>query len=552
MDVTCIPKAGGRTPGGANLEPRIVVSYWWPTRWMRSSTRIRRGTLIAQGPRVRLPAGSRTPKPTRLHEVTMRMSQGSRLLIRPAFRGVAFTLALAACATNPVTGKRELSLISESDEIALGQQGKEEVVRTIGLTDDQALQAYVSSLGMLLGPKSERPGLPWSYQVVEDASVNAFALPGGPVFVTRGLLTYANSEAQLVSVLGHETGHITAKHQVHEMSRQQLAGLALGVGMIVSPQLQQFGNLASDAMNVLFLKFSRDQETQADDLGFRYTLQAQYDPHAMERMFETLQRISDASGGKTPGWLSTHPDPGDRVARTEQRIAAASPLPSGLKIDRDQYLQHIGGLVFGEDPRLGYFRGTTFLHPTLRFRLDFPSGWKTANQADQVVGVSSAQDAVLVLSLAGTTPPSEALTTFLGQQGLSGQRTGTSSINGLPSAVGSFTAQTDQGALSGWVAFVSLSGSTYRILGYSTTAMESRYDAAFRQTMSSFQQLTDPQALNVKPQRITLVTLPRAMTVTEFNQTYPSVIPLAEVALINGVEVNESLAAGTIVKRVVE
>ncbi len=482
----------------------------------------------------------------------MRTSQGSGPLVRPAFRCTALALAVAACATNPVTGKRELSLISESDEITLGQQGKQEVAQTIGLTDDQTLQAYVSSLGMMLGPKSERPGLPWSYQVVEDASVNAFALPGGPVFVTRGLLTYANSEAQLVSVLGHETGHITAKHQVHEMSRQQIAGLALGVGMIVSPELQQFGNLASEAMGVLFLKFSRDQETQADELGFRYTLQAHYDPHAMEQMFQTLERISNASGGKTPGWLSTHPDPGNRVAKTEQRIAAASPLPSGLKIDRDQYLQHLSGIVFGEDPRQGYFRGTTFLHPTLRFRLDFPGGWKTANQADQVVGVSPAQDAVLVLSLAGTTPPSEALTTFLGQQGLSGQQTGTSSINGLPSSLGSFSAQTDQGSLSGWVAFVSLNGTTYRILGYSTTALENQYDAALRQAISSFQQLTDPQALNVKPQRITLVTLPRAMTVTEFNQTYPSVIPLADVALINGVEVSTTFAAGTIVKRVVE
>jgi predicted Zn-dependent protease len=456
-----------------------------------------------------------------------------------------------ACATNPVTGKSELSLVSESDEIKLGQQGKQDVARTIGLVNDQVLQSYVNSLGTALGQRSERPNLPWSYQVVDDPAVNAFALPGGPVFVTRGLLTYATSEAQLVSVLGHESGHIAAKHQVHEMSRQQVASLALGIGMIVRPELAQFGNLASQALSVLFLKFSRDQETQADALGFRYMLQDGYDPHEMESMFQILDRLS-AGQGKVPQWLETHPDPGNRIQATEQRLAAAGTLPQGLKVNRDAYLQHVDGMVFGEDPRNGYFRGTTFLHPTLRFRFDFPNGWQTQNQATQVVAISQSQDAVIVLSSGTSTSPSQALTTFLGQQGISGQRSGNSAINGLPAAVGSFAAQTDQGVIAGWVAYVELDGSTYQLLGYTTNDRIQSYSSVLQQSIGSFQRLTDPAALSVRPHIVRLVRLSRAMTLTEFNQSYPSVIPIAQVAIINGVDANATLPAGATVKRVVD
>jgi len=465
--------------------------------------------------------------------------------------GMLGALTLAGCATNPVTGKSELSLISESDEIALGQQGKQDVARTIGLVNDQALQSYVASLGAMIGPSSERPNLPWSYQVVDDPSVNAFALPGGPVFVTRGLLSYATSEAELVSVLGHETGHITHKHQVHEMSRQQLASLALGVGMIVRPELQAFGNLASGALGVLFLKFSRQQETEADDLGFKYMLKAGYDPREMAEMFKTLARISDASGAKTPNWLSTHPDPGNRVQMTEQRIAGNNVPTEGLKVNREEYLQHLDGMVFGEDPRNGYFRSTVFYHPTLRFRFDFPSGWSTQNSADQVVAMSSAQDAVVVLSSGGNTSASQALGAFLGQQGISGRPTSTNSINGLPAAVAQFTAQTDQAALAGWVAFVELDGALYRLLGYTTSDRMNSYDAMLRQSLGSFQRLTDPAALNVRPQRVRLVRLARAMTLTAFNQAYPSVIPIAQLAVVNGVDPNVTLPAGRSVKRIV-
>jgi predicted Zn-dependent protease len=460
------------------------------------------------------------------------------------------TAALVACATNPVTGRRELSLISESQEIAMGQEGAKQVVAAIQPVADDALQRYVSGLGMQLAKASERPNLPWSFTVIDDPQVNAFALPGGPIFITRGILSHMNSEAQLVSVLGHEIGHITAKHSVQQMSQAQLAQIGLVAAVIVKPELAGFGDLASQGLGLLFLKFGRDDETQADDLGFRYMTGAGYSPTEMAEMFQTLQRLGGGSTeGRVPEWLSTHPDPGNRVQKTLDRVAATS-LPANLKVERDVFLQRTEGLIFGENPREGFFRQTQFLHPDLKFQLDFPSGWKTQNQPSAVVGVSPQQDALVVLALAGTAAPSQALSEFMNQQGVQNQGASSGSINGLSAASGTFTAQTQDGVLAGNVAFVSLDGRTFRLLAYTPQQRFGTYRGAFAQSLGSFRRLTDPAALAVQPVRVQLVRLPRSMNITEFHQAYPSSIPVARVALINGVEASTTLPAGTLVKRV--
>ena len=461
----------------------------------------------------------------------------------------AITAILATCATNPVTGKREISLISESQEISMGQEAAKEVAASISPVADQALQQYVSNLGMTMARASERPNLPWSFTVIDDAQVNAFALPGGPIFITRGILTHMNSEAQLVSVLGHEIGHITAKHSVHQMSQAQLAQIGLIAAVIVKPGLAGFGDLASQGLGLLFLKFGRDDETQADDLGFRYMTGAGYSPTEMAEMFRTLARLSGGGEGRVPEWLSTHPDPGNRVQKTLDR-AAASSLPANLKVERDAFLQRTDGLIFGENPREGFFRQNQFLHPDLKFQLDFPNGWKTQNQATAVVGVSPQQDAIVVLGTAGTTAPSQALNEFLSQQGVQSQGGSSGSINGLSAASGAFTANTQDGVLAGNVAFVSLDGRTFRLLAYTPQASYNSYRGAFSQSIGSFRRLTDPAALAVQPVRIHLVRLPRAMTIAQFHQAYPSTIPVEQVALINGVDASATLPSGSLVKRV--
>lgn len=431
----------------------------------------------------------------------------------------------------------------------MGQEGAKQVVAAIPPVADDALQRYVSGLGMQLARASERPNLPWSFTVVDDAQVNAFALPGGPIFITRGILSHMNSEAQLVSVLGHEIGHITAKHSVQQMSQAQLAQIGLIAAVIVRPSLAQFGDLASQGLGLLFLKFGRDDETQADDLGFRYMTTAGYSPTEMAEMFRTLERLGGGNEGRVPEWMSTHPDPGNRVQKTLDRVAAAS-LPVNMKVERDAFLQRTEGLIFGPNPREGFFRQTQFLHPDLKFQLDFPSGWQTQNQATAVVAISPQQDALVVLALAGTAAPNQALSEFMNQQGVQNQGASSGSINGLPAASGAFLAQTEDGVLAGNVAFVALDGRTFRLLAYTPQQRFGAYRGVFGQSLGSFRRLTDPAALNVQPVRVRLVRLPRAMTITEFHQAYPSPIPVAQVALINGVAANATLPAGTLVKRV--
>jgi predicted Zn-dependent protease len=469
----------------------------------------------------------------------------------PSLLALAAAISLAqACATNPVTGRRELSLIGEQQEIAMGLEAAKSASAEMGVYPDSVLQRYVNGLGMPLARASERPNLPWSFTVIDDPVVNAFALPGGPLFVTRGILAHMNSEAQLVSVLGHEIGHVTARHSVSQMSRAQLTqGLFVGA-MILRPELQQFGNLGSQALGLMFLKFGRDDETQSDELGFKYMTNGGYDPAEMAEMFKTLDRTGGGSD-RTPEWLSTHPNPGNRVAKTQERIAAWTRPAGPLKVNRDLFLQRLDGMVFGEDPRQGFFQQATFLHPTLRFRFDFPAGWRTQNSAQQVAGMSAAQDALLVLSGAPGTPQ-QALSQFLGQQGIQSSGASSTTINGLPAATAQFAVQTEQAMLAGYVTFVQLDGTTYRLLAYTDQSKLGSYDRVFRGAIGSFQRLTDPQSLNVKPNRLRVVQVRSATTLAQFQQQFPSVIPIQQLALINGVDATTgSFPAGAWVKRVV-
>src|SRR6266550_4084593 len=200
-----------------------------------------------------------------------------RQLARPRTLVRSLCLALlAACATNPATGRRQVMLVSEAQEIEMGREADREVGSSIGLYPADGVQAYVAGLGRALAAGSERPSLPWSFHVVDDASVNAFALPGGFVYVTRGLMTHLDSEAELASVMGHEIGHVTARHAASQITKSQLATLGLVAGMIVRPELARFGELAQAGMSLLFLKFDRNAERQADDLGLRYMTRQAY------------------------------------------------------------------------------------------------------------------------------------------------------------------------------------------------------------------------------------------------------------------------------------
>jgi predicted Zn-dependent protease len=307
-----------------------------------------------------------------------------------------------------------------------------------------AAQALVRRIGAQMAAKWERPGLPWEFHVLDDAAVNAFAYPGGFIFVTRGLMTHLNSEAELAEVIGHEIGHVTARHSAAQMSQATLAQLGLAGASIFSPQIARYGDLLGTGASLLFLKFGRDDELQADALGFRYSLAQGYDVRESPKVFTTLGRLSGGAG-RVPEWQSTHPDPGNRVQRAEQRIAETPATAfANARVNRPEYLRLLDGMVFGENPRNGFFDRSRFLHPDLRFQLDFPGGWKTSNQPDAVIAVSADHGAQIQL-VPGQGTPTQALQGLLQRQGVTVKQSAQTTVNGIPAVIAAFDAQREQG-----------------------------------------------------------------------------------------------------------
>jgi predicted Zn-dependent protease len=463
-------------------------------------------------------------------------------------------LFLAHCSTNPATGKRQLAMVGEEQEIAMGREAAQQVAQSIGLYQDDELQAYVSRLGKKLAADSERPNLPWSFQVVDDPSVNAFALPGGFIYVTRGLMAHLTSEAELVSVLGHEIGHVTGRHSVEQMSKAQLAQIGLIAGMILQPELANYGDLAQTGLGLLFLKYGRDDEREADDLGLRYLVNENYDPREMPQVFETLRRVSEreTQGGRVPGWLSTHPTPENRIDRISSQVASLNRDFSQATVGRERYLRTLDDVVFGQNPREGYFRGNTFIHPEMGFQIQFPQGWKASNQKQAVGAISSREDAVVVLTLSGRNSPQQAAQEFFSQQGVVQGQSLQANVGGLPAVARVFGVQRGQaGDLQGIAAFVEHNDRVYQILGYTLAQNWRGYDNELSSALASFSRVTDRRLLDVKPQRLDIVTLPSAMTLQDFERRYPSTVDLQTLAIINQAQTSTRFDAGTELKRVV-
>lgn len=461
-------------------------------------------------------------------------------------------MIVVACATNPVTGRRELALVSEAQEIDMGRQGSADVIAGFGLHPDAGLQAYVNKIGQALAARTERPQLAWEFHVIDDGAVNAFALPGGYIFVTRGLLTHMVNEAELASVLGHEAGHVAARHSVQQISRQQIASLGLGLGSVLSPVVAEYGQVVGAGLGLLFLKYSRDHENQADGLGFRYALEAGYDTREMIGVFEMLQSDARLSGsGRLPEWQSTHPDPGNRIEAVGAMVAASSQNFGSMKVGGDEFLRQIDGMVYGADPRAGYFKGSLFIHPELKFVLQFPDGWRTLNANDAVTGISAAQDAVIQLRGAQGSA-AEAARGFFGQEGLRAGVQSQVTIHGNRAYTGEFTAEPSQGgSVHGLATFIEYGGSTWGIVAYAVAERFASYRPAFQRSAGSFDRLTDPVALAVQPLRLRIDKAPRAMTLQQFNAQLPSSISLAELAMINGLDERAQLRAGQSIKRVI-
>jgi predicted Zn-dependent protease len=487
-----------------------------------------------------------------LHPFTLRFSAILTLSI----------LFAVSCARNPVTGKRQMSLMSTEQEISLGASADPQVQAEYGMYADAALNSFLNEKGQAMAKISHRPALPWTFKVVDSPVVNAFAVPGGKVYFTRGIMAHFNSEAQFAGVLGHEIGHVTARHGAEQYTKGTLAQLGLMVGMIASPQFAQFGEAASQGMQLLMLKNGRKDESESDKLGVQYSAKIGYDPTFMAPFYLTLKRVGDkASGGRElPTFLSTHPDPEDRfnkvtadAAKYKRVFGKRKPLVE----NRNEYLRRIDGLLYGDDPKQGFVEQNVFYHPELKFKFPVPTGWRTQNTPSQFQMASADGNAMMVLTLSNQKSLQAAATEDAKQFSLVASDTRPVTINGFPAlAVTADQVQQDQATgkttptgIKVATTFIQYNNAIYILRGVSQTANFNQYSPFFATTMKGFDALTDPEKLNRKPERIKIVTVSRQMTLADLLKEQG--IPAArneEFAILNGMQLKDSLPVGMLVK----
>jgi predicted Zn-dependent protease len=458
------------------------------------------------------------------------------------------------CTINPATGQSQIALMGEQQEIAIGRENHQQVLRQMSPYADPALQNYVAGLGRELARSSERPSLPWTFTVLDDTAVNAFALPGGFIYVTRGILAHMNSEGELVGVLGHEIGHVTARHSVEQISRAQLANFGLMIGSVLAPELQEIGGLAQQGIGLLLLKYGRDAERQADDLGIRYMTRKGYSADDLAEILGVLGAVGRAQGGgSTPDFLSTHPNPAERVARINAAKRSNPALGNSAphREDRSSFLSRMQGLPFGPNPREGYFEGDTFYHPDLGVQLDVPRGWQRRNGKESLQVASPDGSAALQVSVAPGGSARAAAQQFFAKQQLEVERSRDITIGGFQALDVPFSAPQQSGErVVGNAIFVQDGRTVYQLLGY---GIENRYARSRREverSLASFTRLRDSCRLNVQPARLEIVRATRGMTVSDLAGG-SDVADLQAIAILNHVEPGTPLQPGQAYKRVV-
>jgi predicted Zn-dependent protease len=464
---------------------------------------------------------------------------------------------LSACATNPATGRREVTLLSEAQEIALGKESDAQIRQEMGLYDDPELQRYVSGIGLRLAKLSERPNLPWQFAVVDQPAVNAFALPGGYIYVTRGILPYLDSEAELAGVLGHEIGHVTARHAAQQYTRQIGGTVGLiALGAFV-PAARPFGEASQQAMALLFLKYGRDDELQADSLGVRYSALGNWDPEGVPGMLATLGRLAEADGDRkgVPNFLSTHPEPLARVKEIAPEVAKAKAGKSGFVTDRAAMRAQVDGVIFGDNPAQGVVRGTTFVHPPLRFRLEFPSGWQVANSAQQVTSKAPNADAFEILQLVPQPQGSsveEIGVASMQKAGFRLVRGERASIAGLEAHAGEYEGMIEGlGAVRSRATHLRHGDNVYMIAGLAAPNLFAQFDGAFTTSQRSFRPISASEADAIKAARIALYTVRSGDTWTSLAGRSGGAVTAAALAAMNHAEAGAQPQAGTQIKVVV-
>ncbi|MEZ4452418.1 MAG: M48 family metalloprotease [Nannocystaceae bacterium] len=449
----------------------------------------------------------------------------------------------AGCAWNPATRRVDFTLLSDGEEIRLGQQVDAELVSSVGLHDDEALATYVRTVGEALAAQTERSTLPWTFRVVESADVNAFALPGGFVYVTRGILAHLVSEAELAAVLAHEIGHVTGRHGVTQLSRARVAQRSVGVFRIFDPNLRHVGALAGGAAGLALLRHSRSDELEADRLALRYLGRAGYPPAAMWSVLDLLVLLA-ADAVAPPEWLSTHPAPNERQAAVTERLDRDPAATTG-EVRQDALYARLEGLVIGEDPRLGAVVDGVFLRPNHGYRIGFPTGWKVVFDRSSVIAAAPEADLVAIVGDAGSPDVAAVEAQFLQHPRIRAGARWTGSIADFPARGGYFELAGEGGILRGLVVFVDRGGAALILLVAGNPVDFDRHSSTTDAIVGSLARMSDGARAAVTPDRLTIRRFAAPTSLVSLTDD-PAILKLT--AQLNRVRPEDRIEAGAPIK----
>ncbi len=491
----------------------------------------------------------RLPRPSRLPTAALLLAAG---------------LGLVACTTvvNPVTGKSEWSTMSPEREVALGRQAADQVQAEMGLVDDPALAAYVDQIGQRLARHSPRQDVAYHFAVANMAEPNAFALPGGWIYVSRGLLAITNSEAELANVIGHEIGHVAARHAAQRETRAAGVGILSALGTAAAGAVgggtaaQAVGQLGQVAGAGYIASYGRDQERQSDQVGQTLAADAGWDPAAMAEFLATLDQESVRQMGqpRLPTFLDSHPVTAERVRDTAARASSLRVQPAApIARDRSDFFERLDGLLIGPDPAEGVFQGALFLHPGLDFALEFPPGWATVNSKQAVAAQSPSRDAMIALEIQGQTgDPGAAAQAFAQQNQLELVDGRAGRIGGYAAYRARALAQSQQGRVALDLSWIAHPGGVFRIVGMTSESAFQGYEQALSQSALSFRPLRRAERNGIREKRLHSVRAQRGETLAALGQRTGNAWSVEQTAVANAIPAGTPLQAGRLVKIAVE
>lgn len=466
---------------------------------------------------------------------------------------LTFVFLAVGCATNPVTKKHEFVLMSEEQEIAIGKEQDPKAVEEFGLFNDTKWQDYVNQVGQRLAAVCHRPELIYRFKVLDSPDINAFALPGGYLYIFRGLLADLNSEAELATVLGHELGHVTARHAVEQYTKAQAYQVLSTVASIFIPQLGQFGQLSDLLFFGILMGYSRQAESQADQLGMEYAYKAGYDPRGAEAFLRTLKGMEKSAGkGGFEGFFADHPETADRIKAAHEGAlkwvsADGQKGPVKLIMGEDAYLTRLDGMPYGPSPKEGVVTGNIFRHKEMGVEITFPEGWEIHNGKSAVVAVEPAPEKdhepknhIIQLTaddLNKRYSPDEYAKKYA--QGKFKMISGAAKeINGLKAYVGQGESSLRRiGTVTLQYGILFKGDKAFHVVGFAPPGEFKEVDEKFRKTIESFRGLSREEAEKIKPTQVKIYEVKAGETLEAIVKNHAAKgQDVKEIAILNGLD----------------